>query len=91
MGLYRIDVKTGDATLVSRSSIGRVSPQWAADGKHVLLPARGIGHGAGSGVRGWNVKSLSIPTPGVMSSGCHPMDAPSHIETRPRRRAGVSS
>jgi Tol biopolymer transport system component len=34
-GLYRIDVQTGDVTLVG-SGLGN-APQWAADGKHVFF------------------------------------------------------
>jgi Tol biopolymer transport system component len=34
-GLYRIDIESGEATLVSGSALGQSQPKWAADGKHV--------------------------------------------------------
>ena len=70
-GLYRIDVKTGDAALVVPQSLGGSSPQWGPDGTQVYyrrgssIVERNLASGAERDV-------LSIPTPGVGGFGLSP-------------------
>jgi Tol biopolymer transport system component len=70
-GLYRIDVKTGNATLVAPRPLGGNSPQWGPSGTH-LYYRRGASIMERDLASGTEREVSSIPTPGVGGFGLSP-------------------